>query len=462
MTKDELVELSKDTFYDNDYGGITASSHREFNKELIDSVAMEKDFTRNGDGTGFLSDDGSYKEVAECAIWHNAKLSGPVNISSNNLKWRIFNDVIEIVGDFTSGSSQAGIGNPAFLINNIPERYVLRMISGRHIYTRATGTMSLTLTQSYLTVDKLGAVDINSGEVSYSFCLNFSSSVQQDTTVFLSLTVPLAAVRLEDVVMGLGSSLRKIAYGNGRFVAVGDSGSAAISTDGINWEHVDMNTTNWLGGICYGDGKFVAYGAQYSSYVSEDGVNWISGSMENEYNASYSDITYGGGKFVAVGQFCTVASEDGINWVPGYLGTSDVHCGIAYGNGTFVFVGDDGNCATSTDGITWEVQHLGTAFYGLVYEKGLFVATGHGRCGVSADGINWEFGNITVADPEFFYSVTYGNGMFLAVGDRGSYAVSDDGLTWTIGTMSRIFQHVTYGKGMFVTVWEDAVCLFRR
>jgi hypothetical protein len=57
---------------------------------------------------------------------------------------------------------------------------------------------------------------------------------------------------------------RDIAYGGGKFVAVGDSGEMAYSADGVTWIAV-ADSTFVINGIAYSDGRFVA--------VGEDGKN---------------------------------------------------------------------------------------------------------------------------------------------------------------------------------------------
>ena len=54
----------------------------------------------------------------------------------------------------------------------------------------------------------------------------------------------------------------------------------------------------------------------------------------------------------------------------------------------------------------------------------------------------------------FLHGVTYGNGIFIAVGGDGTILTSADGITWTSrtsGTTSN-FYGVTYGNGTFVAV----------
>ena len=55
----------------------------------------------------------------------------------------------------------------------------------------------------------------------------------------------------------------------------------------------------------------------------------------------------------------------------------------------------------------------------------------------------------------YWYSVTYGNGKFVAVAyDSNIAAYSNDGIAWTQTTMptSTSWQSVTYGNGNFVAV----------
>jgi hypothetical protein len=57
--------------------------------------------------------------------------------------------------------------------------------------------------------------------------------------------------------------------------------------------------------------------------------------------------------------------------------------------------------------------------------------------------------------------VTYGNGLFVAVGDGGAILTSPDGVTWTprtSGTSNTLFG-VTYGNGLFVAVGDGGAIL---
>ncbi len=73
--------------------------------------------------------------------------------------------------------------------------------------------------------------------------------------------------------IGIGSTLRAVAYGYDKFVAVGNSGVVNYSSDGVNWYSTSAGSNN-LQSVCYGNGKFVAVGNSGAIYYSSDGINW--------------------------------------------------------------------------------------------------------------------------------------------------------------------------------------------
>lgn len=107
---------------------------------------------------------------------------------------------------------------------------------------------------------------------------------------------------------------------------------------------------------------------------------------------------------------------------------------VAYGNDTFVAVGEEGTVLTSNDGIEWNPQPQPTTniFYAIVYAEGRFVAaSGLGFQGAfltSTDGTNWV---TTQVVSEGLRSVTYGRGLFMAGGSLGKVFQSYDGTNWT-------------------------------
>ena len=123
-------------------------------------------------------------------------------------------------------------------------------------------------------------------------------------------------------------------------------------------------------------------------------------------------------------------------------------------------------CETSTalgrrdTGRTWAVQQsvADNQWYSVVYGNGLFVAVANSGSGnrvmTSPDGITWT-ARQSAAD-NYWNGVTYGNGLFVAVagGTNNRVMTSPDGITWTArqGTANNNWYSVTYGNGLFVAV----------
>jgi hypothetical protein len=92
-----------------------------------------------------------------------------------------------------------------------------------------------------------------------------------------------------------------IAYGDGKFVAVGRDGKAAYSQDGENWTAVVDSKFGGdiIHGITYGGGKFVAVGdnGNGAAAYSPDGITWTAGRKFGD--SFFKGVAYGSGKFVA-------------------------------------------------------------------------------------------------------------------------------------------------------------------
>lgn len=114
---------------------------------------------------------------------------------------------------------------------------------------------------------------------------------------------------------GYGYHIYGVAYGNGRFVAVGEGGRIAYSSDGESWMAATGDVFN--GGIirciAYGGGRFVASTDTYGRKAySDDGITWTTSSGENFHAES---IVYGVNRFVGVGGLGRIGySANGTSW----------------------------------------------------------------------------------------------------------------------------------------------------
>jgi|GEM_PF-1075405 len=290
--------------------------------------------------------------------------------------------------------------------------------------------------------------------------------------------------------------VESIAYGGGKFVAVGSGGLCSYSFDGITWTLLmpgddtgikfgsQSYGATFAYSVAYGEDKFVVVGASGKASYSYDGINWNSLTPGTNTGIKFGSdfafsVTYGNDKFVVVGSSGKASySSDGITWTSLTPGTNTgIKFGsswdsyaefVTYGNDKFVVVGDAGKASYSLDGINWTSLAAGTNTgikFGttdansVAYGNGKFVVVGRsGKASYSSDGITWtsltagtntgiKFGTTNA------YSVTYGNGKFVVVG----YAISSyslDGVNWTNddGSFSTLgYSRISYGAGIFVS-----------
>jgi hypothetical protein len=109
---------------------------------------------------------------------------------------------------------------------------------------------------------------------------------------------------------------------------------------------------------------------------------------------TYTGLTFGTGRFVAVGSGTTAAfSTDGITWTASTLPASTTWSSVTYGNGLFVAVSSTASVtAYSTTGATWYASNLTIAADKVKYGQGVFlaVASGSNIAYISSDGSTWK------------------------------------------------------------------------
>lgn len=147
---------------------------------------------------------------------------------------------------------------------------------------------------------------------------------------------------------------RAIAYGNGKFVAVGDgmfmydeetnnnsTSKYVYSTDAIHWTVGTLPGPQSWYGLVYGNGKFVATTYGTDCIYSVDGINWTQVTLPNTVTNA-SDLFFGDGKFVIMNNGKCYYSTDAINWNTVILQDFGYIQAGTYGNSKFIFSGDNG------------------------------------------------------------------------------------------------------------------------
>jgi hypothetical protein len=287
-----------------------------------------------------------------------------------------------------------------------------------------------------------------------------------------------------------GELISAVAWGAGKFVAVGQNGKMAWSPDGLAWTAVadsGFGTSN-ITCIAWNGARFVAGGGQGKMAYSADGLTWTPipggtgpGTSQFVKNGVLA-IAWNGERFVAGGVGNIAWSDDGLAWTlvpsgtgPGTSQFTSAIWSIAWGGGRFVAGGTSGQMAWSADGLTWnpitfnnpdleaqwgfQIPYFQQRIYGLAWGGGRFAAVDYnGKMAWSADGVTWN----PVAESPFGFNpinaVAWGNNQFIAVG-LGAIAVSPNGETWTLapGAPGLDYHGIAWGDGIFVVSGKAAL-----
>ncbi|MBN8246347.1 MAG: hypothetical protein J0L84_02765 [Verrucomicrobia bacterium] len=286
-------------------------------------------------------------------------------------------------------------------------------------------------------------------------------------TQSLKPAVALAAALLAESALGQNPwtvvhegdrPLNAVAFGDGLFVAVGDSGTVLTSPDGEDWtpRTLPAPADAALQSVVHGGGLWLASGRTAGVLTSPDGIRWawVPGSPTN-----LTALAHGNGVFVGVGQRRLWASTDGAkwDWVQRESGVMDRV--LAFGGGWFVakqaLSGD--RLLASANGTDW-VDQPGPSplnLYSIVYGDRQFLAIdSSNQAFTTSDFESWTPGG-WVQGPRPS-AAAHGMGVF-AVAGGGDPEMSVDGSAWTFDRMSggRATRGLAYGAGGFVAVNFD-------
>lgn len=247
----------------------------------------------------------------------------------------------------------------------------------------------------------------------------------------------------------LGADLLAVAYGNGVFVAVGDSvlvGKVFKSNDGITWTqgngftYVDFEGIKFINGYFYSFGRWRKVNETNMPYYSTiwrsaDGLNWeVAWSQIVDGNPQYGvqDIAYGNEKFVvAINDRLFVSSNNlsSLTQTTAINGTGlQDQFGLrklSYGNGMFVAANDMErswavNMAYSTDGTNWTTNNNEPNADCVAFINNHFAALSGARIRISNNGIEW-----TEVPQGKGTSIAYANGTYIIPNAIGGHPNTD-------------------------------------
>jgi hypothetical protein len=278
----------------------------------------------------------------------------------------------------------------------------------------------------------------------------------------------------------------------GIFVAVGDGGRRASSTDALSWDEIigsgvidtqaEMGEEDILRAIAVGDGVLIAVGGGGTDWTgnamimrSSDGVSWeenLVGGMDGLDDRKLDAIGYADGVFIAAGHQAHILRSDdaGSSWTRVYPEhpPDTTGFGVAGHAGTFVVVGSHRDAydqpkvayvQRSLDaGLTFEAPMFfgedGDHLTSVASNGERFVAVGPKQCLRSSDGATWDpcglaalplggsFGGVTIANE--YFVVTYLDGV----------STSEDGETWSahFESSAGVPNEIFYGNGVYAGV----------
>lgn len=253
---------------------------------------------------------------------------------------------------------------------------------------------------------------------------------------------------------------------DGLYVSVGYGGRRVSSQDGVTWENDTEFVENGgdddycLFGVAFGKGRFVAVGGATKIghvLITRDGKKWRHG---EEQKSRVATVAFGNDRFVAGMGRNFLYSDDGEKWAEG--GKIDYDRGIyfrksAFGNGVFVMGGDcdvgegkprRGWLASTADGEKTASFESGFPnIHGIAFGGGRFVAVGDdGFRASSEDGKKWEYQEHEPG--EALWSVAWDGERFLAGG--GVLYTSTDGKTWRKEPRGSPCNILWAGKGLYI------------
>jgi hypothetical protein len=228
------------------------------------------------------------------------------------------------------------------------------------------------------------------------------------------------------------------------------------TTDG-GTQHVDGGVQVTDGGTHYIDG-----GVQ----ITDGGTHYIDGGVQiTDGGTHYID----GGVQTIDGGVPPIDAGPAATWVQRSSGTTATLLGVASSGSTLVAVGFGGTALWSNDGLTWAPASPAlpsnndyyAVAYGLVGGNGTMVAVGTNMRGTNNGGIistsddarTWTAR--TPATNLGLTGVTYGNGVFVVVGNSGTIQWSADAVTWTSASgASSHLGGVDFVNGRFVAMGQ--------
>lgn len=259
------------------------------------------------------------------------------------------------------------------------------------------------------------------------------------------------------------SSPTSVAFGDGKFVVVGNS--VSVSSDGLNWTHHSAGNPNIMVGVVFDGSNFVAVCSR-TVLRSTNGTNWSRVTI-GSVDTSYNEVVAGNGKYLVGGFLRTpfLESADLVTWTQtGYPSRPAIGNSITFGNGRYVIpaarspISGELELLTSVDGVNWTSVPTPGPLIQAVWDGTRFLAIGRDLAATSPDGLSWSF-HAATGVPSSTNSLVFGKGRYLCASDSSRLIqTSTDGLVWTpvdVGIATGSVLDLAFGNDKFVAVTSN-------
>lgn len=257
----------------------------------------------------------------------------------------------------------------------------------------------------------------------------------------------------------MAGNVNGIAFnGSNTFVAVANGGNILKSIDrGNTWTTISAPSNANLYSVAYGNGRFIAVGASVI-LSSKDGITWSS-ATPNGLNVDLRSVNYSNFGFTAVGASGNVwnSTTNGASWTKAttQYGNSTLFASIAKNNTNVIggsmslYSGADLNNLNNYSSVVALTTVKGITYGDMFYASGY--NAGENFIFRSADAATWEKLDTEGLENGGVYGMSYAGGTIIAVGNN-TIAFSDDGIEWkSLDLTSNIF-----GQSYYTAVGYDA------
>ena len=269
---------------------------------------------------------------------------------------------------------------------------------------------------------------------------------------------------------GTSRILRSIAYTDGTWVTVGDSGTIRTTADPAGtWSAATSGTTNHIFNIAYGDNTWVVAGSSGVIRTTADPAGTWSAATSSGTPSTLVGVAYGDNTWVVAGSsgvIHTTADPAG-TWSAATSGTTETLFNITYADSTWVTVGSNGTIHTTADPAgTWSAAtSSGTTeiLYGITYADSTWVTVGsNGTIHTTADPAGTWSAATSSGTTEILYDIAYADGIWVTVGDSGTIRIATDPAgTWStvVSGTDDVLYSIAYADDIWVTVGNDGTIL---